>query len=117
MPGACSVSAHLSISGLPTDNFFYVGFLPKQKGKRESIFRSFNDINGILKTTFVVLESKYKIITTLKQLNSIYPECKVSVGKDLTKMHESVFYGKIGDVLGELEKRTIKGEFIVHILL
>lgn len=115
IPGSSSLLAHLSISGLPTDKFMFLGFLPKTSGKRESIIKRLNRINEIEKTTFVLFESKYKILDTLKLLNKIYPNCKVSVGSELTKMYEKVFYGTPQTVLSEL--KNPKGEFVVHISL
>ncbi|MBP7859474.1 16S rRNA (cytidine(1402)-2'-O)-methyltransferase [Patescibacteria group bacterium] len=115
IPGPSSLLAHLCISGLPTDKFMFLGFLPKTSGKRESAIKRLKQINEIEKTTFVLFESKYKILDTLKLLNRIYPNCNVSVGNELTKMYEKVYFGTPEKVLSEI--KNPRGEFIIHILL
>ncbi|PIR43631.1 16S rRNA (cytidine(1402)-2'-O)-methyltransferase [candidate division WWE3 bacterium CG10_big_fil_rev_8_21_14_0_10_32_10] len=115
IPGASSILAHLSISGLPTDCFMFIGFLPKKELKKEQIIKGFHNINKIHKTTFIILESKYRLLKTLNRISKIYPSSLISVGNDLTKMYEHVFYGKILEVLEKLNKLKIKGEFIIHL--
>jgi 16S rRNA (cytidine1402-2'-O)-methyltransferase len=115
VPGPSALTAHLSISGLPTDNIFFIGFLPKKKGKREKILNSFKDINKIISTTFVIYESKYKLLETVTTLSNLYPDSTVSIGNELTKMHEKVFFGNSNKVLEALEKTNIKGEYVIHL--
>lgn len=115
VPGPSAIIAHLSISGLPTDKFLFVGFLPKTKSKRDNILKSFKAINDILKTTFVIYESKYKVKQTLQDIEEMYPKSTVSVGKELTKMHEKVYFGTPDQVLKKIT--TPKGEFVIHLKL
>jgi len=117
VPGVSSVTTHLSVSGLPTDKFMFIGFLPKSGAKKQNILKKLKDINKILKTTFVIFESKYKIIQTLEQIAQQYPDCKVSLANDLTKMYEKVYYGNIQSVLNNLKQNPVKGEFVMHLQL
>lgn len=115
VPGPSAVITHLSISGLPADKFLFVGFLPKTKSKRNNILKSFSQIDKILKTTFVIYESKYKIKQTLADLQNLYPTSTVSIGNELTKLHEKVYFGKPEELLKSIT--TPKGEFVIHLKL
>ena len=117
IPGASALTTFLSISGLPTDKVLFLGFLPKKPQKRKQILLNLNEINTLIKTTFVLLESKYKIIKTLTQISNLYPQAKISIGKELTKIHQRVYYGNIKDIIKEIKKDKIKGEFIIHLSL
>ena len=115
IPGPSAITAHLSISGLPTDNFMFLGFLPKTSGKRQNTLSSLQKINSIKKTTFVLFESKYKILSLVNELNTLYPNCTVSIGNELTKMYEKVYFGSPKNILDHI--KNPKGEYIVQILL
>lgn len=116
IPGASAITAFLSVSGIPTDKFMFYGFLPKTSGRRDTIIKNLEKINHIQKTTFVFYESKYKLLNLIKTLNEYYPEATLSVGKDLTKLHEHIFYGNIQTVLKELTtKQSLKGEYVIHV--
>ena len=117
VPGPSSLTAHLSISGLPTDKFLFLGFLPKTKSKRENIIKNLSKINKIIKATYVIFESKYKIKDTLELIRKYHPSAKLSVGNDLTKMFESVYYGNVNTVIEKINGTKTKGEFILHIEL
>ncbi|NCT55670.1 16S rRNA (cytidine(1402)-2'-O)-methyltransferase [bacterium] len=117
VPGASSIISHLSISGLPTNNFMFVGFLPKKIGKCTKTLNSFNDINNITKTTFVILESKHRLEKTLKLIFEVYPTCLVSLGLELTKKFERVYYGNIEEVLKTISASKVSGEAILHLQL
>ena len=117
IPGPSAITTMLSISGLPTDKFLFLGFLPKKKGKRIREIENLSKINKEIKTTFVIYESKYRLIKTLEEIKAIYPKAKISLGKELTKMHEKVYYGYIEDVLEKIKKTSLKGEFVIHLLI
>jgi len=108
IPGSCAAIAALSISGLPTDKFVFYGFLPHKKGK-ETILKEI--INN--KFTSVFYESTHRILKTLGKLRDLGLNKQVVVCRELTKKFETVYRGKIADVLAELEKGVSKGEFVV----
>ena len=111
IPGASSVIASLSISGLPTDNFYFCGFLPKKKG-RKTKFEFLLSIPG----TIVIFESPYRVIKTLNDIYSYMGNRVVSVCKELTKIHETVFLGNVKDVIDDFDnKNKLKGEFVILI--
>ena len=107
VPGPSSLIAALSISGLPTDAFYFEGFLPKKKG-RQKRFSYLKDINA----TIVVFESPRRLLKTLNDINSILGNRVVSICKEITKLHESVKLDYISNILDNFEFK-LKGEYII----
>ena len=85
-----------------------MGFLPKKKGK-ETLLKSL--VNE--KRTIVFFESPHRIIKILKNIKKILGSIDVVVGRELTKKFEEIIRGNIDDVVGVLEKRNQKGEFVI----
>lgn len=107
IPGASAALAALQVSGLPADEFTFLGFPPHKKG-RSSFFTALNDITH----TIVLFESKHRILKALEQL----PEDRyIVVGRELTKMHETFYRGLPQQVKKELEETSTKGEFVIVI--
>ena len=111
VPGACSPIAALSISGLPSDRFIFEGFLPKKKGRKKKI-ESFKESDS----TIIFLESPHRILKSLKDLELILGNRVVSVCKEITKINENVFTGKLNEIISKFEKvNRIRGEYIIII--
>ena len=111
IPGPSSVISSLSISGLPTDNFYFYGFLPRKKG-RKTKFELLTEISA----TIVIFESPFRIVRTLKDIYNYMGNRVVSVCKEITKIYERVFFGNIIDIINILEKENkLKGEFVILI--
>jgi len=111
VPGPSAVTAALSISGLATDHFTFLGFAPTKKG-REKFFTQV----AKSEITTVFYESPYRIVKTLEQLQVVLdPQRTVVVCRELTKMFESVYRGNAAEVLGQLQSDKVKGEFVVLI--
>ena len=109
IPGPSSTTAALSISGLPSEKFYFEGFLPKKKGKQKRI-----EYLSQLDSTIVLFESPYRLIKTLERLLTVMGNRHISVCKEISKINEDVFFGKIEDVISDLkEKATIKGEYVI----
>ena len=113
IPGPSALTCAASVSGFPMDRFLFLGFLPKKK-KRKEILKE------IVKSKYPVIfyESPYRILRTLKELrDAMNSEQRVAnnilVAKELTKKFETIYRGKIDEVIKEIEKNTIKGEFVV----
>ena len=109
IPGPSSTTSALSISGLPSEKFYFEGFLPKKKGKQKR-----NEYLSQLDATVVLFESPYRLIKTLEKLLTVMGNRHISVCKEISKINEDVFFGKMEDVISDLkEKTTIKGEYVV----
>lgn len=111
IPGPVAAVAALSVSGLPTDRFLFLGFLPKQHGKREKLLRYYMEGEH----TLLIYESPYRVMKLIDQISQLDPERFVSVVKDITKMHEKIFRGTASQLQNDLKKHTLKGEFVVAV--
>lgn len=111
-PGACSVVAALSASGLPTDSFFFGGFLPAKAGKRRARLQ---EIAG-LPATLVFCEAPHRILETLRDCEAVFGSRRVVVARELTKIHEEFLRGTAAEVRAELERRpAVKGEMVLMV--
>lgn len=113
IPGPSAAVSALSISGLPSSDFLFLGFLPHKKG-RETLFK---EILASKRTT-VFYESPHRILKTLEKLNAILPsERRVMVARELTKIFESVVAGCASDVYAHFQEHAdeVRGEFVVMV--
>ncbi len=108
IPGPSAVIAALSISGLPIDRFTFVGFPPHKKG-RQSFFKDLAKIDHII----VLYESTHRIMKTLEALKELGRS--LVVGRELTKMHETIYRGLPAEVMQQIEATSSKGEFVIVI--
>jgi 16S rRNA (cytidine1402-2'-O)-methyltransferase len=111
VPGPSALVAALTASGLPTDEFHFIGFLPHKSGQRRKKLESLATIEG----TLVLYESPYRIEKLLGELKEILPERPIVLARELTKKFEEFLRGKPMELLDQLQKRSIKGEFVVMI--
>lgn len=109
LPGPTALIPALVVSGLPCERFTFEGFLPVKKGRKTRLEELSNE-----KRTMVFYESPYKLIKTLNDFKSCFGDNRViSVSKEISKIHETVFRGSINNVLSELEEVKIKGEYVI----
>lgn len=112
IPGACAAVAALSASGLPTDAFYFGGFLPVKQGPRR---KALAEMKG-LAATLIYYEAPHRVMETLRDLAEVCAERPVVLAREVTKMHEEFLRGKAAELLEILEKRgSIKGEFTILI--
>ena len=109
VPGACALVAGLTASGLPTDEFHFIGFLPHKSGQRRNKLEELKGVGG----TVVFYESPYRIQKLLSELNELCPERQVVLGRELTKKFEEFLRGTPAELLEVARKRNLKGEFVV----
>ena len=91
VPGPSAVITALVVSGLPTDQFVFVGFLPRRKGQRQRLLRSISDEAR----TIVAFEAPHRVREALTDIEEILGDRRVSVCRELTKVHEEVFRGRM----------------------
>ncbi len=112
IPGVSAAVTALSASGLPTDSFLFVGFVPKKSGKRLDVLRSLADEPR----TLVFYESPRRVAALLEDLRLLMGDRPVVLAREMTKLHEEFIRGSLTRVQAELAKRTdIKGECTVLI--
>jgi len=91
VPGPSAVITALVVSGLPTDQFVYVGFLPRRRGQRQRLLSSVSDESR----TIVAFEAPHRLGEALADIGEVLGDRRVSVCRELTKVHEEVFRGRI----------------------
>jgi 16S rRNA (cytidine1402-2'-O)-methyltransferase len=111
VPGACALIAGLTASGLPTDEFHFIGFLPHKSGQRRKKLDSLKAFDG----TLVLYESPYRVEKLLVELADLLPERRVVFARELTKKFEEFLRGTAAEITAKLKGRSIKGEFVVMI--
>lgn len=104
IPGVSAVTTILSVCGFPTDDFIFLGFLPKKKGRQTLLTKMKEE-----KTTLVFFESPHRIERTLLEIGDYLGDIEVVVGRELTKKFEEVTRGRISDV----KIKNTKGEFVI----
>ncbi len=111
VPGPSALVAALTASGLPTDEFHFIGFLPHKSGQRRNKLESLRGFEG----TLVLYESPYRVEKLLGELGEIFPDRPVVVARELTKKFEEYLRGSAAELLERIRQRSVKGEFVVMI--
>lgn len=111
IPGASALICALSSSGLSTDKFIFLGFLPKSLSKQSKLLLKYN-----LDATIIIYESPNRLIRTLENIQNTLGNRYIVIARELTKIHEEFQKGYIEDILSKLsEKQKIIGEIVVLI--
>ncbi len=110
IPGPCAFISALSASGLPSDMFMFAGFLPAKTSARKNFFARYADFKG----TLAFYESPYRVEKFVDDAIEVFGKQRVvCVAKEISKMFERFFVGKLEDVSEELKHSKTKGEFVV----
>ena len=111
VPGPSALVAALTASGLETDEFHFVGFLPHKSGQRLNKLRALLDVPGAL----VFYESPYRVEKLLTELVELVPDRDVVLARELTKKFEECLRGNAASLLERFRSRPAKGEFVVMV--
>jgi 16S rRNA (cytidine1402-2'-O)-methyltransferase len=109
VPGPSALVAALTASGLPADEFHFIGFLPHKSGQRRNRLDRLKAIEG----TLVFYESPYRVEKLLRELAEILPGRQTVLARELTKKFEQFLRGTPEQLLVEIQQRVLKGEFVV----
>jgi 16S rRNA (cytidine1402-2'-O)-methyltransferase len=108
VPGPCAVVAGLTASGLPTNEFHFIGFLPHKSGQRRKQLERLKGYEG----TLVLYESPYRVEKLLGELNELFAGRQVVLARELTKKFEEYMRGTPAQLLEVIKSRSLKGEFV-----
>lgn len=110
LPGPTAFVPALAASGIPSDKFFFEGFLPQKKG-RQTRWKFLAE----LEYTFILYESPYRIIKCIEEIiTHCGHERKICVAREISKMHEEIIQASAGELLEVYQnKPSIKGEFVI----
>lgn len=109
IPGPSAILTALVSSGLPTDKFLFLGYLPKKQGKRKKLLE--NCKLSAVHYTLIFYESPHRLIETLKDLQEIFGDIEIVLCRELTKIYEEIKRKKISETIAYFEKTPPKGEF------
>jgi 16S rRNA (cytidine1402-2'-O)-methyltransferase len=111
LPGPTAFVPALVNSGIPCDRFVFEGFLPQKKGRLTRL----NELS-LEKRTVVLYESPHRLVKTLQQLVDHFGhERRVSVSREITKLHEETVRGTLGEMLEHFNLHPVKGELVLVI--
>ncbi len=107
VPGPSSPVAALSVSGLPTDAFLYLGYLPHKKSERRNLLAQIAD----LRYTLIFLESPHRLTASLEDLLAVLGDRPVCVAREMTKLYEEFWRGTLRGAAEAFKAREARGEF------
>ncbi|AHF91432.1 uroporphyrin-III C-methyltransferase [Opitutaceae bacterium TAV5] len=110
VPGACALTTVLGASGLPTNGFLFAGFLPPKSAARIAFLEKYRDFDY----TLALYESCHRIEKFAAEIvERLGPDRVVCIAREVTKLHETFYVGRAGEVAARLGRSSLKGEFVV----
>lgn len=106
VPGASAPLAALVSSGLPTDSFLYLGYLPRRSRERQELLRSVSE----LPHTLIFLETPHRLVNGLKDLLASLGDRRMAAARELTKLHEEIRRGLVSELITHFETNPPRGE-------
>jgi len=110
IPGPTALINALVLSGLPTNSFVFEGFLPRKKQKLLEKLQNIKEKDK--KRTIIIYESVHRIDKTLDFIKEVFGDIEIVVVKEMTKINQKIFRGKISEIKKEIKERK-KGEFVI----
>jgi len=111
IPGACAPVAALVASGLPTDTFLYLGYLPRRQVERRRVLQNI----ATLPHTLIFLETPHRLLEALSDLIDQIGDRSIAVARELTKLHEEIYRGKLSEAIAHFTTQSPRGEFTLVI--
>lgn len=111
VPGPTALVAALTASGLPTEAFYFAGFLPHKPGQRRSRLEFLKGLG----TTTVLYESPFRIEKLLVEIQDVMPDRQVVLARELTKKFEEFLRGTAAELSNQIRQKAVRGEFVVLI--
>jgi len=107
IPGPSAPVAALAASGLPTDSFLYLGYLPRKSSERKALVGQIANLSH----TLIFLESPHRLLAALKDLEFCLGDRQIAVARELTKLHEEIWRGTISAAIEYFTQNEPRGEF------
>jgi 16S rRNA (cytidine1402-2'-O)-methyltransferase len=111
IPGPNAAVAALVASGLPTDAFLYLGYLPRKSGERR---KALAEVAG-LPYTLIFLETPHRLLAALEDLRDVLGDRLIAIGRELTKLHEEIVRGSLSEAIAYFSEQSPRGEFTLVI--
>lgn len=110
IPGPSAALAALTSSGLPLNQFTFLGYLPEKSAHRLTLLGNLLHMNRFMRNTYVFYCAPHKLKTTLEDMLKIFGDINVVIARELTKIHEEIWRGKISETIKYF--KNSKGEFV-----
>lgn len=111
IPGPSAVTAAISVSGMVNKEFYFAGFLPKKKGRQTKMIEL-----AKIEVPIVIYESALRLEKTLQDIEKYFGrDCEIFIAREMTKIYEEYFGGKVSDVLENIHSHKLKGEIVLLI--
>ena len=107
VPGPSAPISALTVSGLPTDSFLYLGYLPHKTSDRRKTVGQVAD----LPYTLIFLETPHRILNSLEDILSVLGDRRICVAREMTKLYEEYWRGSIGGAIEHFKSKEPRGEF------
>ena len=111
VPGPSALVAALVVSGLPTDAFVFLGFLPRRSGERRRLLAEVAD----QQRTLVAFEAPHRLLESLADIETVLGDRPIAVARELTKLHEEVWRGTVRQARAHFEAHPPRGEITLVI--
>jgi 16S rRNA (cytidine1402-2'-O)-methyltransferase len=109
LPGPCALILALTLSGLNTEKFQFIGFLPKTSGRLERVLRESFNYPG----TTICYETPHRLLKVLEMIDKLAPDKHLVICRELTKKFEETRHGKPSDHLSYFKEHPLKGEIVL----
>lgn len=113
IPGPSSVITALTVSGLPTDKFLFLGYPPHKSGHRKTFFENIKSTQGFIKSTVIIFLAPHKMIRNLEELKDAFGDIEIVLCRELTKVHEEIRREKVSESIVHFGQTLPKGEFVL----
>ncbi len=112
IPGPSAPLAALAASGLPTDSFLYLGYLPRKASERKALAKQVADLSH----TLIFLEAPHRLLDSLADLHAVLGDRPIAIARELTKLHEEIWRGSLAEAQQYFAANPPRGEFtlVVH---
>jgi 16S rRNA (cytidine1402-2'-O)-methyltransferase len=111
IPGASALLSALVVSGLPTDSFVYLGFLPRKSSDRSRLLED----NKNDSRTLICFETPHRLIDSLEDMQKVFGDRQIAVCREMTKLYEEIFRGLISAAVTHFSQSQARGEFTLVI--
>lgn len=113
IPGPSAVISAIASSGLPTDKFIFLGFLPKKEGHRATALKNVKEANKKLEATVIIYEAPHRLIKSLNSIQSVFGNIQITLMRELTKIHEERLFDYVEKIIQKYEKQAPRGEYVI----
>lgn len=115
IPGPTAAIAALSVSGLPTNQFLFLGYPPEKEKHRKDLFQNLSTIQQCNNVTVVFYSAPHKLLQTLSDMKEVFGDIDIVIARELTKIHEEVWRGTLSEAVTRFSNP--QGEFVLLLQL